>query len=712
MDAAQRIEQLRREIRRHDRLYYVEARPEISDREYDRLLERLRRLEDEHPDLRSPDSPTQRVGGEPTEGFRTVEHAEPMLSVDNTYNREDLARWAATVFREIDPAAAAVGAELAEARASRADEARLSELRGRLRERLEQGERLNWPFRTLVEPKIDGVAAALHYQGGRLRQALTRGDGRRGDDITANARTIRSIPLVLTGEDVPERLEIRGEVYWPRRSFNAYNARRAEAGEEVFANPRNGAAGTLKQLDPRGVARRGLAFLAHGLGVMSRRPAGHASEIMAALARWSMPVSPFARVCGDLEEILAAIDEWNARRTLAEYDTDGVVVKVDSLDARERLGATSRSPRWCIAYKFNPDRAETVLRAVQMQVGRLGTVTPVARFDAVELSGTRVSSASLHNFDQVARLDVRVGDTVVVEKAGEIIPQVVEVRHEKRPPDARSVSPPEACPACGGELARDEGGVYLRCIDPQCPAQLRERLRFFAGRDQMDIEHLGPAVIDQLVERGKVRQFADLYRLDATDLLDLDRMGEKSADNLLAAIEESRTRPAERLLAGLGIRHVGRRAAELLMRHYPDLPALAEAGEDELTAIEEIGPAIAASVRTFFASEAGRTTLRELSEAGLNLRSSVYVEPSQQAAPQSAPLGGLTVVVTGTLESMGRSEARQAVQAAGGRFASSVSKKTDFVVVGREAGSKAERAAELGVERIDEGEFLRRLGRE
>jgi len=664
---AERIEKLRAEIRRHDHLYYVEARPEISDRRYDALMAELKSLEEKHPELVTADSPTQRVGGEPIEGFRTVGHSVPMLSIDNTYNESDL--------RQFD--------------------ARVRGALGDLR------------FRYLVDPKIDGVAVSLRYEGGRLVLAATRGDGWRGDDITSNARTIRSVPLRLGGPRPPDVLEVRGEVYWPVKSFAAYNRKRAEAGLETFANPRNGAAGTLKQLDPRIVAGRGLAFCAHGFGEVSQRLADRASEVMAALGRWGIPISRHMKVCKDIDEVIACVHEWAIVRSEVDYATDGMVVKVDELSARELLGQTSRHPRWCIAYKYQAERAETVLREVSLQVGRLGTITPVAHFDAVRLSGTTVSNASLHNFDQVERLDVRVGDTVVVEKAGEIIPQVVQVNFQKRPRDSVVIQPPRKCPKCRGAVARDEGGVYLRCVNPECPAQLRERLKFFAGRGQMDIENLGPAVIDQLVGRGLVRHFADLYRLRPEQLVELERMGRKSSENLIRAIEASKHRGLARLLAGLGIRHVGGRAAEVLAERFGDLDAVAAASIEELTDIDEIGPVIAESIRRFFDSDAGRGAVRRLKDVGVKMTAEMTAAPAGGAGP----LEGKTVVVTGTLDHFSRKEAEDAIRAAGGRAAAGVSKNTDFVVVGASPGSKADKARALGVEIIDEAEFRRRIGR-
>ena len=665
MQATRRIRQLREQIRRHDRLYYVQTRREISDREYDRLMDELKALEAEHPDLVTPDSPTQRVAGQPVEGFASVTHAQAMLSIDNTYNADEL--------REFD---------------------------ARVRKALGDQE-----FHYLVDPKIDGVAASLRYEGGQLVLAATRGDGRTGDDVTANVRTIRSVPLSLAGKRIPDVLEVRGEIYWPRQAFAAYNAGRKADGLETFANPRNGCAGTLKQLDPKVVAERRLAFMAHGFGSTGVSPVTRASELMAGLGEWGIPVSPHAKVCKTVEEALAAIDEWLRARGDVDYETDGMVVKVDELDLRRRLGATSRHPRWCIAYKYEAERAQTVLRGVDFQVGRLGTITPVAHFDPVQLAGTTVSNASLHNFDQIARLDVRVGDTVLVEKAGEIIPQVVQVVHEKRPADAKPISPPAKCPKCKQPTVRDEGGVYLRCGNPECPAQLRERIKFYAGRDQMDIENLGPAVIDQLVDTGLVSHFADLYSLKKEDLAALERMGDKSSENLLTAIEASRTRGLSRLIAGLGIRHVGGRAADVLAARFGDIDAVASASVEQLTEIDEIGPVIAESIHGFFGGEAGADTIRRLKDAGVQMTA-----PKQAAPKDEGALTGKTVVVTGTFEGFSRSQAQAAIKAAGGRAASTVSSKTDFVVVGENPGSKADKARRLGLETIDESEFKQRLG--
>ncbi|MFW6133102.1 MAG: NAD-dependent DNA ligase LigA, partial [Planctomycetota bacterium] len=638
--------------------------PEISDRQYDALMDELKRLEGKHPELVTPDSPTQRVGGEPLEGFETVTHAVAMLSIDNTYNADEVRQFDQRVRREL----------------------------GHDR------------FHYLVDPKIDGVAVSLRYENGRLVLGATRGNGRQGDDITTNVRTVRSVPLRLRGDDVPEVVEARGEMYWPRGDFAAFNARRAERGEQTFANPRNGTAGTLKQLDPRIVAERGLAFIAHGFGQLSERIADRAGEVVRRFRAWGLPTSADARVCDDMDAVMEAIDDWAQRRREADFETDGVVVKIDELPLRDELGATSRHPRWCIAYKYAAEQAQTVLREVSFQVGRLGTITPVAHFDEVHISGTKVTSASLHNFDQVERLDVRVGDTVVVEKAGEIIPQLVQVNHARRPKGAKRITPPETCPACGGPARRDPGGVYLRCIDPECPAQLRERLKFFAGRNQMDIDHLGDKVVDQLVDNGLVEHFADLYKLEADDLTPLERMAEKSAHNLVDAIRASKDRGLARVLAALGIRYVGNRAAEIIADHFEDMDALLDADKEDLEQIEEIGPVIAESLHRFLHSKRGRKTIRRLKEVGVDMT-------SHRAGGGGGALEGKTVVVTGTLEGYSRDEAKRAIEEAGGRATSSVSKNTDFVVVGAEPGSKSDKAERLGVERIDEDEFRRRLGK-
>ena len=666
-DARTEIERLRQEIRRHDYLYYVLAAPEISDREYDRLFEQLKKLEAEHPELITPDSPTQRVGGQPLEGFAQVRHTVPMRSIDNTYSEAEV--------REFDT---------------------------RVRKGL-GGEQVAYA----VDPKIDGVAVSLRYEAGRLALAATRGDGEVGDDITQNARTIRSVPLRLTGRDVPTTLEVRGEVYWPRADFARFNAERARKGEPTFANPRNATAGTLKLLDPRIVAQRGLAFCAHGFGEIEPLRAETHHELLDDFARWGVPVSPYRRLFRSIDEVCAFIREWESKRMELDFETDGVVIKVDRLDQRDALGSTSRAPRWCIAFKYAAERAESKLHSVRFQVGKLGTITPVANLEPVQLAGTTVKSASLHNFDQIERLGVMIGDTVLVEKAGEIIPQVVQVVAEKRPRDARPIRPPTKCPSCGGPVTREEGLVAIRCGNPACPAQVKERIRYFCGRDQMDIEGVGPALVEQLVDSGLVRDAADLYTLkDRRDrLIALERMGEKSADNLLAAIEASKTRPLARLITALNIPQVGAATADLLAAHFGTMDKLMEADETELQEVEGIGPEMAASIRAFFDNRAMCRLIDRLRDAGVSMK-----QP-RRAVTAHQPLAGKTIVVTGTLEKYSRKEIQDLIVQLGGKASGSVSRNTDYVLAGADPGSKLDKARELNVKVLTEKEFEKLIGR-
>ncbi len=664
-DAPARIGQLREEIRQHDHRYYVQASPTIPDRDYDRLLDELRALEAAHPELVSPDSPTQRVAGAPLEGFEHVTHAVPMLSVDNTY-----------------------------------DEAQLRDFDDRVRRGLGDD-----AYRYLVDPKIDGVAVGLTYQDGQLTVAATRGDGVTGDDITLNARTIPSIPLRLVGDDVPPLVEVRGEIFWPTESFNRYNQQREDGGLERFKNPRNATAGSLKQLDPRNVAGRGLEFLTHGFGRVEPLATSAASELYAAFERWGIPASSHRSVAGTIDEVVELVHTWETKRRELTYETDGLVIKVDSLAQRDVLGTTSRYPRWCIAFKFEAEQAQSVVLRVDFQVGKLGTITPRAVMEPMELSGTTVRHASLHNFDQVDRLDLRIGDTVVVEKAGEIIPQVVAVVAENRPSGAKRIKRPARCPVCEGDVEQDDGGVYIRCINPSCPAQLKERLIYFCGRDQMDIDGAGQVLIEQMVDAGLIRGYADLYHLGdrRDDLIALDRMGAKSADNLLAGIEASKDRPLSRMLGALNIRHVGASTAELIAEHFGHLDAVAEASLESLIEVEGVGPEVAASIRHFFDSQAGADAIARLRDAGLNM-----TQPRQEGGGET-PLAGLTVVVTGTLASMSRQEAQELIKKLGGKPTGSVSKKTDLVVHGPGAGSKLTKATQLGVETVDEQTFLSRI---
>jgi DNA ligase (NAD+) len=665
-----RIHTLREEIRRHDHAYYVLGEPTISDRQYDRLFEELRELEREHPELITPDSPTQRVGETPIEGFEHVTHAVSMLSVDNTYDEKQL--------REFDE---------------------------RVRKGL-GGE----SYRYVVDPKIDGVAVSLLYKAGLFTLAATRGDGTTGDDITQNVRTIRSVPLRLLGRDVPDVLEVRGEIVWPTADFQRFNAQREAAGEPTFANPRNATTGTLKQLDARNIAGRGLQLVAHGFGRVEPLTVDTQVKLFDKFARWGIPVSPYRTVHDSIDEIIDHLAEWDARRHDLPYITDGLVIKIDALDQRDALGSTSRYPRWCIAYKFAAEQAESVLLSVDFQVGKLGTITPRAVMEPMQLSGTTVRHASLHNFDQVDRLGVRIGDTVVVEKAGEIIPQVVGVIEEKRPKGAKPIRRPTKCPVCKGEVQQDEGGVYIRCINPSCPAQLKERLIHFAGRNQMDIEGAGKVLIETLVDQGMLHDFADLYHLHERrdELVALERMGEKSVDNLLDGIENSKKQPLSRLLAALNIRHVGGSTAEILADHFGSMKdpmaKLMEATEEELTGLEGIGPELAESIVRFFGSKAGATVIARLQAAGVNMK-----QPKSKP-PSGSVFAGMTVVVTGSLESMDRKQAQDLIRRLGGKPTGSVSKKTDLVVVGESPGSKFEKAKQLGIQTIDEKEFLALIG--
>lgn len=552
-----RIAHLRDEIRRHDHLYYVVGKPRISDREYDKLYDELKRLEAEHPELITPDSPTQRVAGAPIEGFAHIAHTLPMMSVDNTY-----------------------------------DEPQLREFDERVRKGL-GGE----PYRYVVEPKIDGVAVALHYENGLLVRALTRGDGRVGDDITHAARTIPSIPLRLSDKDHPKFVEPRGEIVWPTELFRKFNDERAKRGLELFANPRNAAAGTLKQLDPRNITGRGLQFIAHGFGVIEPLRSEFLSEVYEQFAAWGIPASPHREIANTVDDIIARIPQWDEARHVLPFETDGLVIKVDALHQRDVLGATSRYPRWCIAYKFAPEQGESVVRAITFQVGKLGTLTPAAEMDPVLLSGTTVRNASLHNFDQVDRLDVRVGDTVIVEKAGEIIPQVIRVVKEKRPPGAKPVQRPTKCPVCKGEVQQDEGGVYLRCINPTCPAQIKERLTHFAGRDQMDIEGLGEVVASALVDVDWVKDYSDLYNLHNKDLQHLrlpDKpLGPRAAAGIISAIDRTRTIPLAEVLNRLGIDQFTAESSAALQRKFPTLPDFLSASTESISAAIPLQRALA-----------------------------------------------------------------------------------------------------------------------
>lgn len=673
-----RIGELRELLRRADVAYYVDNRPFLADSEYDRLLKELAGLEARHPGLDDPTSPTRRVGGAASEGFETAAHRVPMRSIDNSYDEADVRAWYARCVEGLKAAGLAGDGELA-------------------------------PVLALVcDPKVDGVAISLRYERGELVSAVTRGDGERGDVVTANVRAIRAVPLRLEAADarVPAIVEVRGEIFMPDASFARINRERLDAGEPPFANPRNSTAGTLKSLDPEVVRSRGLRFLAHGVGETSEPlDAGRTwSGSLSALARLGIPTSPDAVRVEGVEAALAAIASFDDRRRTMGFAVDGMVVRLDRLDFQEALGSTAKSPRWCIAFKYPPDQGRTRLRQVEWQVGKGGTLTPRATMDPVPLAGTVVRHATLHNIEEIRRRDIRLGDLVIVEKAGEIIPQVVQPVVEERTGNETPIEPPGRCPSCGGAVEPE--GPKLFCVNPECPAQFRERLAWFVGRDQMDIDGLGERLVDQLVEGGLVRHFADVFRLDRKDLLALERVGETSADNLLAAIGAARSRGLVRVLAGLGIRHIGAAAAKTLGKAFPDADALLAADEARLLELPDFGEVTAASLAADLRSPRIRETFRRLAEAGVDLRSPIH-DPS--AAPPAGPFAGKTVVVTGSIEGYTRTGITELLERLGAKVAGSVSKRTHLVIAGDEAGSKLDKARELGIEIWDAARFAREI---
>jgi len=664
MSPAERVRQLRELIRHHEELYYVRDAPSISDAEFDGLMRELAALEAAHPELADPDSPTGRVGGRPAESFPSVAHLEPLLSLDNAYSEDELRDFHARACRGLDVPETTSLAYVAEL-------------------------------------KIDGLSIALTYQEGRLIRGVTRGDGVTGEDVTPNVRVIRAIPLALRGAP-PGRLEVRGEVYLPRDAFERMNQEREAAGEPAFANPRNAAAGAVRTLDVQAVARRGLRAFTYQVVVPAGVPAPFAThaELLSGLAGWGCPVETHWRRCEGLEAVMDYVREWKDGRQRLPFDTDGVVVKIDALTSRTTLGATAKFPRWAVAYKFPAERATTRLLAIEVNVGRTGAVTPYAVLAPVPLSGTVVQKATLHNELEVERRDIRPGDMVIVEKGGEIIPKVIGPVEGTRPADAVPWRMPATCPVCGSTLVKPPDEVVWRCENVSCPARLRRGLQHFASRRAMNIEGLGEALVDQLVTTGLVRDYADLFGLSVDRLAELDRMGPKSAANLVKEIDRSRTADLWRLLHGIGIRHVGEGGAKALANAFGGVAALRRASLEALEAVSDVGPVVARSVREFMDEPRNAALLERLGDAGVRLDM-----PDAGQRPASLPLAGQTFVLTGTLESMSREAAADAIARLGGKVSGSVSRKTSAVIVGRDAGTKLDKARALGVRELDEAAF-------
>ncbi|HTU45665.1 MAG TPA: NAD-dependent DNA ligase LigA [Bryobacteraceae bacterium] len=683
-----RAEELRKQLEHHEYLYYVLDRPEISDAEFDGLMRELRGIEEAHPELRTPDSPTQRVGGQPREGFVKVPHSSPMLSLDNALNEQEL--------RDFD-----------------------ARVRGLLK-------LANYEY--VAELKLDGLSMAAQYRDGRFQQALTRGDGRIGEDVSENARTIRSLPLRVRAEAQSGRamaagrkfifgdeegagggegdaglgsaFEVRGEVVMPRHSFERLNEERERAGLSRFANPRNAAAGALRALDPSVTAARQLDFFSYFLLRDGRPMLPSHWESLEALVAAGFKVNPHRKKCGGLDELLDFIREWETKRDTLPYETDGVVAKIDSIEQQEKLGWTAKAPRWAIAFKYPARQSQTVLENIEVYVGRTGALTPVAHLKPVLIGGVTVARATLHNEDEVARLGVEIGDTVLVERSGDVIPKIVRV--VERGAHRRPFRMPASCPVCGGHIVREEGEAASRCVNTNCPARLHESLLHFASRHVMDIDGMGHALVDQLLSRGLVHNIADLYQLTENQLLELERMGKKSASKIIHNIDQSRSQPLERVLNGLGIPFVGERTAQILASHFGSLDEIANASAEALQEVSEVGPKVAESIRQFFAEERNRELMERLRGAGLR-----FTAPKQRK--KEGPLTGLTFVLTGTLPTLKREEAKERIEAAGGKVAGSVSSKTSYVVAGEDAGSKLDKARQLSVPILDEAGLFAKL---
>lgn len=659
-EAASSIRELREQIRKHDNLYYVQAEPEISDLQYDRLLSELTGWEVRFPSLITPDSPTQKIGDRPVEGLAQVAHRIPMLSIENTYTEGELREFFQRVEKNLP------------------------------------GEPIEW----VVELKVDGVAASIRYENGQLAAAITRGNGEVGDDVTHNARTIRGLPLQLQGTGIPKTLEVRGEVYMTNTDLVALNQQRAKIGEAEFKNPRNVTAGSIRLLDPKICAKRKLRFLCHGMGFCDGLQVRTHMEFLQKVGQLGVPSTPLVQCFKSTQEVVEHCNHLVENLHELDFEVDGLVIKVNSLEQRESLGSTSKSPRWVIAYKIEKYEAVTRLLAIKTQVGKTGTITPVAELEPVQLAGTTVSRASLHNFDEIRRKDVRVDDWVVVEKAGKIIPHIVRVEKHRRDRELPEFAFPEQCPECSERLVRDQAGVYIRCVSNQCPAQWRQRLRYFATRDCMDIEGLGEKLVNQLVDAQLVNSYADLYGLTLEKLMTLERMGKKSAENLLQGIQVSKQRGLSRVLNAITIRHVGQRVAMVLARRFGSAASLTSAGLEELSNTEEIGPIIAKSVFEFCRSDEGKQVFEQLANAGVSLETS-----EEDSVDRSGVFANKTLVVTGTLEHYSRDEIERVIVKLGGKASGSISKKTDYLVAGQAAGSKLQKAEQLGVKILTEGEF-------
>ena len=663
-DHVKRASWLCEEIEKHNRLYYQEAKPEISDKEYDKLLKELVDLEKKHPELANANSPTQRVGGAPIDGFVTLKHRLPMLSIDNTYSPSEL--------KEFD-------------------------------KKVCKGLGKDKPS-YMVELKIDGVAISLIYENGILTAGVTRGDGEKGDDVTQNLKTVGGVPLKLNTKKPPALLEVRGEVYMARANFARLNEQRVKEGLDKFANPRNSTAGSLKLLDPKLCAARKLSLFAYAIGAMEGIQVKSQTETLKLLHDFGFPVNSNATELDSIEEVVAHCESWNDKRHDLPYDTDGMVIKVNDLAQREKLGITTKSPRWVVAYKFAAEQALTRLLNIELQVGRQGTLTPVAHLDPVQLAGTTVARASLHNDDNLKTKDIRVGDMVVVEKAGEIIPYIVRSEPSLRTGKEKPFVFPKVCPVCGADVVKDAKGAFYRCTGTDCVAQLKRRVRSYAARNAMDIENLGEEIIEQLVDTGLVKTLADIYKLGLNQLANLERMGEQSSRNLLDGIAASKSRGLARLLTGLGLRHVGENVADVLARKFISMKAFSQANEEELAAIEGIGPERAASIRSWFANTTNQELIESLEKAGIKMDESV------STVVASSALAGKSIVVTGTLVKYGREEIERRLRDLGAKASGSVSKKTDYLLAGEKAGSKLEKARELGVRIINEEEFEKLAG--